>query len=143
MPDPGLPRTNASLIKSGLRQFSMFPSGRPGIALIIVRLSLVGTLLLHAYRSGPTGSSYWWIPVLVLIAIALCVGVVTAIACVSYCVVEVALLLTGSDFEATFLMVSIPVAIALILLGPGAYSLDARMFGRRLIIFPPDDNTQR
>jgi hypothetical protein len=30
------------------------------------------------------------------------------------------------------------IAVALALLGPGAYSLDAKMFGRRLIEFGPD-----
>jgi uncharacterized membrane protein YphA (DoxX/SURF4 family) len=30
------------------------------------------------------------------------------------------------------------VAAALVLLGPGALSLDARLFGRREIVFPPD-----
>jgi hypothetical protein len=121
----------------------MFPSGRPGIALVIVRLCLVGMLLLHAYRFGPMVSLSWSMPVLVLIAIALCVGVVTAIASMLYCVAEVAFLLTVTGFDATVLMISIPVAIALVLLGPGAYSLDARMFGRRVIVLPPDNDTQR
>jgi hypothetical protein len=121
----------------------MFPSGRPGIALVIVRLCLVGTLFLHAYRFGPIVSLSWSVPVLVLIAIALCVGVVTAIASMLYCVAEVAFLLTVTSFDATVLMTSIPVAIALILLGPGAYSLDARMFGRRIIVLPPDNGTER
>jgi hypothetical protein len=82
-------------------------------------------------------------PVLLLIAIALCVGVVTAIASMLYCVAEVAFLLTVTGFDASVLMISIPVAIALVLLGPGAYSLDARMFGRRVIVLPPDNDTQR
>ena len=29
-------------------------------------------------------------------------------------------------------------ALALVLIGPGAYSIDARRFGRRLVVLPPD-----
>ncbi len=119
----------------------MFPSGRPGIALVIVRLSLAGTLLRHAYRCGPTASLSWSVPVLILIALALSVGVATTIASTLYCLAEVAFL-TITGFDASELMLSIPVAVALALLGPGAYSLDARMFGRRVILLPPDNNTQ-
>ena len=36
---------------------------------------------------------------------------------------------------------SILVAAALGLLGPGAYSLDARMFGRRLVVSSSDKTT--
>jgi hypothetical protein len=31
-------------------------------------------------------------------------------------------------------------ALALALLGPGAFSLDARIFGRRLLVLPDDDS---
>ncbi len=119
----------------------MFPSGRPGIALVIVRLCLVGMLLLHAYRFGPIVSFSGSMPVLLLIATALCVGVVTAIACMLYCVAEIGFVLTATGFDATVLILSIPVAIALALLGPGAYSLDARIFGRRVIVLSPDKYT--
>ena len=32
---------------------------------------------------------------------------------------------------------SVPLLLAVIVLGPGAYSVDARLFGRRTIIIPP------
>jgi hypothetical protein len=40
-----------------------------------------------------------------------------------------------SSRAACFLAVSI--AIALVFLGPGAFSIDARLFGRREIVIPP------
>lgn len=76
-----------------------------------------------------------------LIACGLAVGVMTALACLLYCVAEIGFVLSGMGFDATLLVLSIPVAIALAMLGPGAYSLDAALFGRRVIVLPPDDHT--
>src|SRR5580658_7058438 len=114
----------------------MFPSGRPGIGLIVLRLCLVGALLLHAFRFGPILSLSWTTPVLLLIAAAGCVGVATPQACVMSCAGEIRFALTATGFDATVLILTIPVATALILLGPGAYSLDAHLFGRRVIVLP-------
>lgn len=119
----------------------MFRSGRTGVALLIMRLCLVGTLSLHAYRFGPIVSLFWSAPILVLTATALGLGAMTAIACVLYCAAEIGFMLSATGFDATILILSIPVATALALLGPGAYSLDARIFGRRVIVLPPDENS--
>jgi hypothetical protein len=35
-------------------------------------------------------------------------------------------------------MIAAMTAIALVLLGAGAYSVDARLFGRRRLVLPPD-----
>jgi hypothetical protein len=112
----------------------MYPSGRPGIALVILRVCSVSMLLLHACRYGPIVSLTWPMPVLLLVASALCAGIGTTIACIMYCAVEIGFALTATGFDASVLILSIPVAIALALLGPGAYSLDARVFGRRVIV---------
>ena len=121
------------------RLFSMFPSGRLGIGLIALRFCLVSILLLHAYRFGPILSWSWTTPVLLLIAAALCLGVATPQACMLSCAAEIGFALTAAGFDATVLILSIPVAIALVLLGPGAYSLDAHIFGRRVIVLPTDN----
>jgi hypothetical protein len=117
----------------------MFPSGRLGIGLIALRFCLVSILLLHAYRFGPILSWSWTTPVLLLIAAALCLGVATPQACMLSCAAEIGFALTAAGFDATVLILSIPVAIALVLLGPGAYSLDAHIFGRRVIVLPTDN----
>jgi predicted benzoate:H+ symporter BenE len=118
---------------------SMFRSGRTGVALLIIRLCLVGTLSLHAYRSGPIASPFFSASILVLIASALAVGATTVIACFLYCAAEIAFMLCANHFDIAVVILSIPVAIALALLGPGAYSLDARIFGRRVIVLSPDE----
>ena len=124
------------------RLFSMFPSGRPGIGLIVLRFCLVSALLLHASRFGPILSWSWTTPVLLSVAAALCVGVATSKVCCLFCAAEFVFALTAAGFDATALILTIPVAIALVLLGPGAYSLDAHIFGRRVIVLPADSGRQ-
>jgi hypothetical protein len=117
----------------------MFPSGRPGIGLMVLRFCLVSVLLLHEFRFGPILLLSWTTPVLLLVAAALCVGVATSKVCLLFCAAEIVFALTAAGFDATVLILTIPVATALILLGPGAYSLDARIFGRRVIVLPTDN----
>ena len=64
-------------------------------------------------------------------------GIVTAVACALCCVAEVGFATTAATFDASGLILTLSVAVALALLGPGAYSMDARIFGRRVIDLPP------
>jgi hypothetical protein len=116
----------------------MFRSGRTGVALVIIRLCLVGTLLLHLFRFGPIMSWSWTVPAIILIATALALGGATVPACVSFCGAEVGYRLTLDEFDGGMLMLSVAVGIALAMLGPGAYSIDAKIFGRRIIVLPQD-----
>jgi hypothetical protein len=119
----------------------MFRSGRIGVALFILRMSLVGALSLRAYRAGPLiESRVWLVLVLLFIATGIAVGVLTAVACSLYCAAEIGFMLSAHICDGTVLILSVPMAIALALLGPGAYSLDARIFGRRVIVLPRDGN---
>jgi hypothetical protein len=106
----------------------MFRSGRTGVALVIIRLSLVGTLLLHLFRYGPILSWGWTVPAILLVAAALAL----------FCAAEFGYQLTAGGFDGGGLMLPIAVGIALALLGPGAYSVDAQIFGRRVIVFSRD-----
>jgi uncharacterized membrane protein YphA (DoxX/SURF4 family) len=78
--------------------------------------------------------------VFLLPAIAVIVGFVTPI--VAF--ITVAVQLGGaSDIgvsSAGFVTISILNALALMLLGPGAYSLDALRFGRRVVDLPSGDD---
>jgi hypothetical protein len=96
---------------------------------------------LHGCRSGLIVPPFWSASALVLLAAALGAGAMTTIACFLYCAAEIAFMLRSNHFDPTVLSLSLPVAIALALLGPGAYSLDARIFGRRVIVLPPDENS--
>jgi uncharacterized membrane protein YphA (DoxX/SURF4 family) len=49
----------------------------------------------------------------------------------------------GVQFDANYRIELIVLAISIVLLGPGAFSLDARMFGRREIRIPAADRSPR
>ncbi|MEI9972717.1 MAG: hypothetical protein WDO73_12060 [Ignavibacteriota bacterium] len=122
-----------------IRLFSGFPSGRPGIALILLRVSVAATFLITAsvpcglsdilFRCVTTGA----------VALLLCAGFLTPIVAAACCLLELSDLYALSTIDARFLALSALNAAALMLLGPGAYSLDSRMFGLRVVIFPPPE----
>jgi hypothetical protein len=116
----------------------MFPPGLPGLALLLLRASVAVALLLDAYahREALPG---WSHVTVILISLVVSVGYLTplvaaaALACHAYM-----WLASGADLNAvvTALVFALD-AMALALLGPGAYSLDSRRFGRRLVVLPP------
>jgi hypothetical protein len=77
--------------------------------------------------------------ILALPGSALCLGVLTPYASTVSCLIELATIV-GSGTRLEFpVIISIVITAALGVLGPGAYSLDARMFGRKIIRFPTHD----
>lgn len=116
--------------------FSMFPPGLPGFALLLVRVSVAFALLLadYGHRHVLPG---WAHGTAILISVALSVGYLTPIAAATAFAFHV-LLWFGADPDSTAVTVIFAIdAIALALLGPGAYSIDSYRFGRRLIVLPP------
>jgi uncharacterized membrane protein YphA (DoxX/SURF4 family) len=130
------------------RLFSSFPEGWPGTGLVFLRL----TIAVNAISSGVgalVGSSTHAIGVWAAGSIAIAVGApifigfltpaASAAATVGYLMAGVSSFLTGEANNhigtlAAFNLAAI--SAALVLLGPGAFSLDARLFGRREIIIP-------
>lgn len=112
----------------------MFPARTPGVALLILRLCIAGLAILSIATCGAE------LPILIrfacaaLVLVLLCLGLFTPIAClvslllqaISLRVSDVSGLVEGS--------VHVAMTVALFLLGPGAYSIDAKRYGRRLIM---------
>jgi len=73
-----------------------------------------------------------------LIALALTIGVLTPYLSFVVCVYALVNLFgAGSRLDALLFASLMLTAAALALLGPGANSIDARLFGRRVVVVPP------
>lgn len=123
------------------RLFSMFPPGFPGIGLVLLRLSVASSafLITYGHRSelGP-----WILGGSSLLAVALFFGVLTPVVALAALGVQYAVHMGfGVGFQSTgYIVISTLNALALSMLGPGAYSFDAYRFGRRVIDLPPGND---
>jgi hypothetical protein len=119
------------------RLFTMFPSGWPGVALLLVRVAVGLVTILVVCRPLPAAPT-WSFVVALAIALGLSLGIFTPFVAVACLLVQFACwAIVGGDL--LLRLVALLVTIALVLLGPGAYSIDARWFGRQLVTFPPED----
>jgi hypothetical protein len=116
----------------------MFPPGPPGLALLLLRASVAMALLFDSYAHR--GALPGWIHgTAILISLVVSVGYLTPIAAATALVLHAIVWFAvggGADASAVAAVLALN-AVALALLGPGAYSLDARRFGRRLVVLPP------
>lgn len=114
----------------------MFPRGTPGFALLLLRVSVATSILLYA-GSDPHRQMWMlaYIVVLIVLITALCVGFLTPIAALLtipvYLIEAASLRVAPAE-----MLTSILQTIALSLLGPGSCSIDAYLFGHRVVVLP-------
>jgi hypothetical protein len=123
------------------RLFTMFPLGPAGIALFLLRLSAAAMLLMMVFPGGEVTSSQWAFAGLAVLAGCLVLGAFTPLLCALGCCLEIAALFSLRGVNAFYMLFSIVDTAALGLLGPGGYSLDARLFGRRRVVLSADDSS--
>src|SRR5579859_4850026 len=116
------------------RLFSMFPAGSAGAALLILRLSVAGTVLLAIRPLEGLVPPAAAIALTATIALALCPGVCTPLSCAAALLIHVGLLVRSCGLGSAVIIIHASMALSLLMLGPGAYSADARLFGRRLVL---------
>jgi uncharacterized membrane protein YphA (DoxX/SURF4 family) len=117
------------------RLFSTFATGLPGLGLLLMRLVAGGVLIYRGVAGlmgilsiGPT-------PVLVakiVLGSQLIAGLWTPVAGVLVALLEIGIFFTQSEDPWLHLLLA-TLGICLALLGPGAWSIDARLFGWRRI----------
>jgi hypothetical protein len=113
------------------RLFGTFPNRGAGLALVILRFSVAVALASSARLcTGP------WTEILVALssiaAVLIVVGWFTPLAALSAVVTTLSTFCFCREAAVNGLMIAILVAIGL--LGAGAYSVDARLYGRRRLV---------
>jgi hypothetical protein len=111
----------------------MFPGGMAGLGLILLRLCAVSSLLTIAFSRGSLAFASWIGVGLGMLSLMMVVGALTPAACAIGALVETSSLIHRQGSDARYIVFALLVTAALGLLGPGAFSIDARVFGRRLI----------
>ena len=123
--------------------FSTFPNGWPGIGLILLRFAIgLSATIQGAYDLiAPSGATVMGLAA-IFVGAALLIGFLTplagAAAAIGNSTIGISLLVESGAIppkactEAELVVMS----LAVVLLGPGAFSLDARLFGRREIVIP-------
>jgi cytochrome b561 len=111
----------------------MFPTGLPGLALLLLRASVAIAVVASSYRPD---SPRWLQATAILVAIGLLAGYLTPIVATVALVVQ-GFIWSSLGLDSTVWAAAVSLdAIALALVGPGAYSVDAYLFGRRVVVLP-------
>jgi len=115
------------------RLFSTFPNSWPGLALILLRATIAAPLLLAAAmpawsRGPPLG---WELEVPgALCGALLLIGAWMPLTCAAAIVIEI-VLAASEPVTASICATRAAISLSLMLLGPGAWSVDARLYGRK------------
>ena len=145
------------------KHYSNFPGNTPGIGLLILRTTvavgtaLYGVIFLSHLEALTTTQFLYFSQLilglsLILSSIFLILGllmpfVLSALTAFELIAACMKLLVANQLSEKTFgwiaLLFLINMTIALFFLGPGAFSIDARLYGRREIFLPSPKNKER
>jgi uncharacterized membrane protein YphA (DoxX/SURF4 family) len=131
------------------RLFSTFPGGWPGVALLLLRVTIGVTSAAQGAFYLPHDGTWTLGPLFACLLLGISgaclligfltpyvsglIGVGSIASATSWFPTPTGSLLDGK--VASLEMIVMAVAVAL--LGPGAFSVDARLFGRREIVIPP------
>ena len=119
--------------------FSAFPGGWPGVGLLLLRVLVSVTVVTQtiAYAAAAHLTVPAWAIVSLLLASGVCLllGFLTPIAVGLIGLTSLGLAFSTAPYSIQDIEIAV-LALVIALLGPGAFSIDARMFGRREILIP-------
>lgn len=113
----------------------MFPGGWPGAGLLLLRLAAAFPLLFASSlepRGGQPSLHYAVQIVAIGVGILLLAGLWTPVAGALKAAIELWILYSSGDAALAHVLRA-ALGVSLIMLGPGAFSVDARLFGRKRI----------
>ncbi len=105
--------------------------------MLVLRVSVAVTLVVNGTAPGAQATPLWVVAVLLVLAALLCLGFLTPYCAVVSCLIELAILLVNHGQSGFSLAIAALDGAVLAVLGPGAYSIDARIFGWRILTVPP------
>ena len=118
----------------------MFPQGGPGFGLVLLRIAAAGMFVLNVTHrfNFPADALYWLVVSLIgLISLGLLLGFLTPILAIITCIAALPNLFFAQQPIDVVYIIRILTSAALFFLGPGAYSIDAKLFGLQVTIVPP------
>jgi len=117
------------------RLFSTFPNSWPGLGLLILRFATGLSLVAEAHVTGYLAGTANLLVRCVVggAAFLIWIGLWTPLAAVTGAAIQVFVITFGHRLNLSS-AVSAAVGLSLAMLGPGAWSFDARLFGRKRII---------
>jgi hypothetical protein len=117
------------------RLFSSFPNAWPGTGLLLLRMVVGVPVVIEcssALLTQPGSAGLWWLAVGLAGSSLLLVGFWTPVGGALQALVQGYLGFRSGGVDASRLIAA-AIGISLIMLGPGAWSVDARLYGRKRI----------
>jgi putative oxidoreductase len=117
------------------RLFSTFPNAWPGFGLLVLRLATGVSLVGVAFGEGTHGGFLSLVLRCMALALAvlLALGFGTPFAAAAEAAIQVGIMVSDHEYSSSA-TVAAALGVGLAVLGPGAWSLDARIFGRKRLV---------
>lgn len=114
----------------------MFTEGAVGAALLVLRVSVAASLVMNGLAHWNPIVSFWIVLSILVLATLVSLGFLSPYCAALVCCIQALLLSLAAGSDRFDRLVSVVDSGVLAGLGPGAYSIDARVFGRRIIKLP-------